>query len=157
MVEFQQIGRVTLEYDIEKRFGALIDEGIVKLLGQLPYDDCLGRLTEVDILLIIQPGTKTQIPSKLYDYLCINRPILTITSPDGALGEMIRENKFGELFAPEEEQLLMEKLVELCEMKRKDKLMPADYPGREKFNVLHIARQLENKMKQIVGVTAEKK
>ncbi|MDL1976006.1 MAG: glycosyltransferase [Deltaproteobacteria bacterium] len=157
MVEFQQIGWVTLEYDIEKRFGALIDKGLVKLLGQLPYDECLERLTEVDILLIIQPGTKTQVPSKLYDYLCINRPILTITSPDGALGEMIRENKFGELFAPEEEQLLMEKLVELSEMKRKDKLMPADYPGREKFNVLHIARQLENKMKQIVGVTAEKK
>lgn len=154
MVEFQQIGGITLEYDFEKRFGALIDKGIVKLLGQLPYNDCLARLTEADILVIIQPGTKTQIPSKLYDYLCINRPILTITSPDGALGEMIRENKFGELFSPEEEHLLMRKLVELCQMKRNDKLIPADYSGREKFNVIHIARQLENKMKQIVADSA---
>ncbi len=154
VVEFQQMGGITLEYDFAKRFGALIDKGIVKLLGQLPYNDCLARLAEADILVIIQPGTKTQIPSKLYDYLCINRPILTITSPDGALGKMITETNFGALFSPEEEHLLMRKLVDLCRMKRDDKVMSADYPGREKFDVIHIARQLENKMKQIVADSA---
>ena len=80
----------------------LIDKGVVKLLEQLPFNDCLTKLSEADILVIIQPGTKTQVLSKLYDYLCINRRILTITPTDGALGVMIREEKFGDLFAPEE-------------------------------------------------------
>lgn len=154
-IEFQQFGGISLEYDLKQRFGMLIDKGVVKLLGQLPFNDCLAKLAEADILVIIQPGTKTQVPSKLYDYLCINRPILTITPPEGALGVMIREEKFGDLFAPEEIERLSEKLVELCELKQKNSLpLTPNYLGREKFDVRHIGRLLEEKMLQIINCPA---
>ena len=155
MVEFQQMGDVALEYNFKKRYEQLIDKGVLKMLGLLPYNDCLAKLVEADVLVIIQPGTKTQVPSKLYDYLCINRPILTITPHDGALGNLIRENNFGDLFSPDEQDSLLEKLIKFCEMKKNNRSLTANYPDREKFDVRHIAGRLEEKMKHIVRTVAE--
>ena len=151
-IVFHQYGGVSVPYKVEHRYAHLFDQGIVRLFGQVPFDECLNKLLLADVLVIIQPGTKTQVPSKLYDYLCINRPVLTITPRDGALGTMIREEGFGDLFMPEETESLSARLEELCMMKFEHRLPPtADYPNRDKFDVRHIARVLEERMLQIVS------
>jgi Glycosyl transferase 4-like domain len=152
LVEFHQYGGITTDYDINQRYKKLIDEGIIKLFGQIPFDECLSKLVRADILIIIQPGTKTQVPSKLYDYLCINRPVLTITPLDGALGVMIREKQFGDIFAPEETEKLMKRLAQYSKLRQEGQLLDSpNYSNRDKFDVRHIACLLEEKMMQIVS------
>lgn len=151
-VAFHQYGGLSVSYDVEQRYARLFDQGIVRLFGQVPFDECLKKLLQADILVIIQPGTKTQVPSKLYDYLCINRPVFTITPPDGALGVMIREEGFGDLFSPYETEALTARLRDLCLLKLENRLpRTADYPNRDKFDVRHIARTLEEQMLRIVS------
>lgn len=151
--EFQQFGGISsLGYDIKQRYKMLFDQGLVKTFGSVPHCECLEKLNEADILVIIQPGTKTQVPSKLYDYLCINRPVITITPPDGALGNMVREEGFGILFAPEETERLAGKLRELCFLKKENRLqLTPDYPERDRYDVCYIAHLLEEKMMQIIS------
>ncbi len=150
-IVFQQIGDVSLNYDMASRFDFLVKKGNLVLFPQMPYKTCLNMLVRSDVLAVIQPGTRTQVPSKLYDYLCINKPIISITPHDGALGRMIRENRLGFLFDPQDKDAMAVCLTELVEMKKNGLPIIADYPHRDAFDVRHIVRLLENKMADIVN------
>jgi len=145
---FLQMGNVQLDYDFHERYRDLIERGVVKDLGQFPFSQCLKEMQQADVLLLIQPGTKTQVPSKLYDYLCINRPILTITPPDGALGKMIAEHGFGDLFDQTDVRGIARRLEEMLEQKRNSGTFSADYPKRDSFNVERIAHALDDYLLQ---------
>jgi hypothetical protein len=111
---FKQIGDIQLSYDINERFKVMIGDGSLVLIPSKSYKNCLSDLKEADWLVNIQPGTKTQVPSKLYDYLALCKPILTITEKDGALGELISQYHFGELFDFDEEDKLVDRLIEIA-------------------------------------------
>lgn len=95
---FVQVGTIQLNYSIQLEFSDLIDQGSLIIIPSMPYKDCLYLQQKMDVLVNIQPGTQTQIPSKLYDYLALERPILNITEQDGALANMITRYKFGVFF-----------------------------------------------------------
>lgn len=141
---FLQLGQVQLDYDFHLRYRELLELDLVRDLGQFPYGDCLTRLQQADVLLLIQPNTKTQVPSKLYDYLCINRPILTITPPDGALGQMITGHQFGDLFDQSDIPGIAQRLEELLEQKKSRGTLYANYTQRDSFNVQRIAAALDD-------------
>lgn len=145
---FLQMGNVQLDYDFHERYRDLIEQGVVQDLGQFPFTQCLKEMQKADVLLLIQPGTKTQVPSKLYDYLCINRPILTITPPDGALGKMIAEHRFGDLFDQADVPGIARRLEEMLELKRNSGTFAANYPQRDSFNVERIAHALDDYLLQ---------
>lgn len=145
---FLQMGNVQLDYDFHERYRELIARDVVRDLGHFPFSVCLKELQRADVLLLIQPGTKTQVPSKLYDYLCINRPILTITPPDGALGKMITEHGFGDLFDQGDVYGIARRLEEMLVQKRSCGALFADYPQRDSFNVARIAQTLDQYLLQ---------
>jgi hypothetical protein len=103
---FEQIGTVSLGYDIKKRYQQMLSDGSFRILPQLPYSECQRLLKQADLLVNIQPGTKTQIPSKIYDYLAVDRPILNITPHDGALGRMVKKYQLGACFDFTEKRLI---------------------------------------------------
>lgn len=92
---FKQIGAVSLSYDVTEKYSDLVKDGSLQLLAPMAYRDCLCELKQADYVVNIQPKTTTQVPSKLYDYLALSRPIINITPMDGALGELVREYNFG--------------------------------------------------------------
>lgn len=149
-LEFHQIGDLELGYSLEKRYENLVREGHVKRFKQMPYQECLELLSKKDVLVLIQPGTKTQVPSKLYDYLCLDKPILTITPKDGALGKMIGDHGLGDLVEPENIDILVETLRKLCEKKNDHHQLHAEYPSRDKFDVKELAGILQDKMREFV-------
>jgi glycosyltransferase involved in cell wall biosynthesis len=53
-------------------------QGWVALQGIVPRSQALRALEEADGLLLVQPQTKIQIPGKLFEYICIGRPVLAI-------------------------------------------------------------------------------
>jgi glycosyltransferase involved in cell wall biosynthesis len=148
-IRFIQMGKVDLDYDFEQKHKGLICDGTIELAGMLPYTECLERQMQADVLLLIQPGTKTQIPSKLYDYLCLNRPILSITPLDGALGKMIKKYGFGDVCDPDDTEGIVTILEQFCREKRKNGHLTADYPQKELFDISRISAYLEQALIRI--------
>ena len=142
-VVFCQIGKIDLDYNFKEQYKNEIAAKKVILIDQLPFDECLKKLASADVLLNIQPKTTSQVPSKLYDYLCLNQPIVTITPPGGALGNLIAQHGFGDLFAPEDVAgitLCLERLAQ--EKKAQQSKLLANYPQRDLFDIRRIIKQM---------------
>lgn len=141
-VTFRQIGATDLGYHFEERYAREISAGSVRIDPPMSYDRCLRELAESDILVNFQPDTATQIPSKLYDYIMLDRPILTIGGTSGALADMIRNYGFGELFAPQEVDAIAAFLASMVAQKQVNGRLCAAYPQKERFNIERLSRQL---------------
>ena len=141
---FRQLGEITLRYD----FNRFLEDNHVSdcfdHVGLVPYRECLNYLGQSDVLLIIQPDTQTQIPSKLYEYIYLNKPILTIAPMDGALGKMIKKYGFGDIYDPEDTQGIADYLERGLAEKRQAGSLDCRYVHRSDFDVKNIAAKFEN-------------
>lgn len=148
-ITFTQIGDVSLNYDIRKIYADLIENGLFMLQPAKPYQACLQLLANADIVVNIQSGTKTQIPSKLYDYLAINRPILHLTPETGALGQLVKKYQLGtciEFASTDEiEHYLSAKAAEQV----RGRSITEDYPNRTLFLIEEISQTLANTLTRL--------
>lgn len=72
--------------------GQMRIDDIVKLKPSIPYADALRELCEADGLLVFQgAGYNGQIPTKIYEYLRVKRPILALVDPAGDTARVLRE------------------------------------------------------------------
>ncbi|HAC88297.1 MAG TPA: hypothetical protein DCF95_10165 [Gammaproteobacteria bacterium] len=143
-VVFRQIGSVQLNYDIKERFCDLLETGALVLEAPKPYQQCLSALASADAVVNIQPATQSQIPSKLYDYLGINRPIINITASDGALGKLVRTKNLGALADFDEIEKLTGILI--TEALNSTHESFRGYPNRFDFDVKQISSVLAEKI-----------
>ena len=93
--------------------------------------------------------TEKEIPSKLYDYLAINRPILNITQADGALGQIVTKYKLGELFGFNDEKELTQALIRIGQTYQSSTDF-IGYTARKEFDCAIITAQLVHKISLIV-------
>ena len=94
----------------------ITDEGLlsdIDLPGHLPYDKVLEKAKEADALIHFNYPLKFSriIPFKIYEYLKIKKPIISINSTEGILADLLEETRSG--FScnnekPEETAFLME-------------------------------------------------
>jgi glycosyltransferase involved in cell wall biosynthesis len=98
------VGSVELPYNLDDylHFNGLHD--VVILQDHIPYKQSLEFLRQADMLLLLQPGTTTQIPSKLFDYLGMRKPILAISPRHGATWNLVTEQGLGEVAPPDDIQ-----------------------------------------------------
>ena len=148
-IRFEQMGDIQLGYDPHQWAAErnLSDQFLDR--GSLPYRECLRRMAGSDILLIIQQDTLTQIPSKLYEYIYLNKPILTIASRAGALGRAVEAYGFGEIFTPDEVSGISNYLRRMWRTKAENGRLKAAYPHRTRFDVRRITEELENSLQSI--------
>ncbi|RLC18033.1 MAG: hypothetical protein DRI57_08960, partial [Deltaproteobacteria bacterium] len=142
-IRFRQMGYTDLDYDINA-FTAENDlhENYTDL-GPLPFDECLRNMGRADILVIIQQDTKTQVPSKIYEYMYLKKPILTVAQKDGALGKMIEKYQFGDIFEPHDVNGLADYLSRKVSDKEKNGTLETVYKNSEIFDVRNITKELE--------------
>jgi hypothetical protein len=139
---------VELNYDISERYSEMLTDGSLILEPSLPYKKCLSILKSSDLVVNIQPGTKTQVPSKLYDYLSIDRPILTISDRAGALGQLVENYQLGDLFSFDEQKALTQWLIDLADSLDKDEAFHP-YPAKDVFDCTNIANTLAEKLAHV--------
>lgn len=147
-LRFRQIGEIQLAYDIRQRYAAMLEDGSLELQAARPYQECLRALKNADWVVNVQPATRSQVPSKLYDYLAINRPILNITPPDGALGQVALKYQIGKVFDFDDHDNLIQCLREIVEQHRNGEVF-AGYPNRELFDCRIITEKLVRQMDQV--------
>jgi glycosyltransferase involved in cell wall biosynthesis len=92
---FQFIGPISqdLQHSIQLVKALGLDD-VVHFLSPVPYQESFQVMRESDVLLLLQPGTRLQVPAKLYDYMCCDRPILALGQPKSATQAIIQD-RFG--------------------------------------------------------------
>lgn len=85
-------------------------EDVVFFLAPVGYKKSFEIMRDSDVLILLQPGTRLQVPAKLYDYLCCDKPILAI-GEKGSATESIVNGKFGCLVAYEDQDGIAEAIA----------------------------------------------
>jgi hypothetical protein len=63
-----------------------IEEGWLEMPNQwIAQPEALRMTQEADALLLLQPQSTIQVPGKLFEYLCIGRPILAVVPKESAV------------------------------------------------------------------------
>jgi glycosyltransferase involved in cell wall biosynthesis len=145
---FRQIGDVQLAYSLDNRYADLVENGSLILDAARSYQACLSSLKSADIVVNIQPATQSQIPSKLYDYLAINKPIVSLTPHQGALGQLIREEQFGFQADFNDQDALLKILRKISTAAVSDNF--TGYENRNKFAIEEVARLLTQRINNTV-------
>ena len=65
-------------------------EGWLDMQDAVPRAEAQAIVEEADGLLIIQPHTAVQIPGKLFEYICVGRPVLAITPRESAIEYVLK-------------------------------------------------------------------
>ncbi len=146
---FTQIGDVSLSYDIRQTYSDLIEQRLFVLKPAKPYQACLQLLAASHIVVNIQSGTKTQIPSKLYDYLAINCPILHLTPKTGALGQLVRKYQLGTCIEFESTDELEDYLQSKAAKLARGEAITEEYPNRNLFLIEEISQTLANTLTRL--------
>jgi len=141
-----QIGALHLAYDIQERYKDLLETGALILKPAKSYKECLLDLASADAVVNIQPFTENQIPSKLYDYLALNKPMISITPDNGALSELVRQKQLGLCADPSRPD---EVVSVLCEFRREHGTSFTGYANRREFDVAAIAAKLAEKIRTL--------
>ena len=55
----------------------------------VPKSDAWRVMAESDFLLLLQPQSAVQVPGKLFEYVCVGRPILAVAPPRSAVEEIL--------------------------------------------------------------------
>lgn len=96
------VGSAELSYDLADYLKAAGLADVVELQGHRPYRESLTCLYRSDVLLLLQPGTKTQVPSKLFDYIGVGKPILGVSPLDGATSRLMTQHRLGVVADPDQ-------------------------------------------------------
>lgn len=144
------VGQTELPYDLAEylKTNALTD--LVRLTGHVSYEESLAQLAGSDVALLLQPGTATQIPSKLFEYIGLGRRILTIAPPHSAVADMVRDNGLGPIAAPENVEDIARILGDTISDWRRGSDRLAIAPDMQaRFDVRHCTERLANELDRL--------
>jgi glycosyltransferase involved in cell wall biosynthesis len=63
---------------------------IIHFIDPLPHADCLRRIRQADLLLLLAQHQPLQVPNKLYEYLGVRTPVLAFADKDGETAAMLQ-------------------------------------------------------------------
>src|SRR5262249_23187237 len=72
---------------VRERVTQLDLDDVVTVIDFMNYDECVHLLHRSDVLLLFAQGQPLQIPTKLYDYIGVEKPIL-VFAEDGATADL---------------------------------------------------------------------
>lgn len=83
----------------------------------VPHEEIVSVLKGSDVLLYVggdDPRNRRNLPSKLYDYVGAQRPILAVVDPDFRVADVIRSNGFGIVVKPGDAEGVRDALDRIC-------------------------------------------
>ena len=146
------VGSVELPYDLSRYLNTCGLEQVVTLIPHLPYQESLQYLINASALLLLQPGTETQVPSKLFEYIALGKPILAVSPLQGATSSLVREEGIGYSVDPDD----IDKIASAVERLFHDweqgvMAFPANGHARDKFSIKHTTAILSQTLARLVS------
>lgn len=153
-IKFLQVGTVDSDFNLEFFIQENKLQDVVQLYGQVPLKESLALLWEAHCLLLLQPGTTTQTPSKLFEYIITGQPILTISPKDGAVWKFASENNLGKASNPDDPREIAEAIRQLYAAWRDNKSsMRLSQEVVERYSAIPITAELVKRMEADAGVS----
>jgi glycosyltransferase involved in cell wall biosynthesis len=124
-------------------------ENIVEITGIVPREEAHRHLLEADILLLIDAPSETPsifLPTKLVDYISMNKPILAIT-PEGTSADVIHATHTGAVVSPHDIIGIKNCIKNYCELYRTSKLEVS--PDAKEIN-RYTAQQCTKEMHELI-------
>jgi glycosyltransferase involved in cell wall biosynthesis len=101
----QLVGGTGGEFDAPGEVRRLGLEDVVQFVPPVSHGESLGYLRAADVLVVVQPDTKVQVPVKLYEYLWAQKPILALAS-EGAVADLITNGHVGQVVPADDEEAI---------------------------------------------------
>ena len=97
----------------------------VNFLPRLSHQKMLQEMVESDALLIIQAACcDAQIPAKIYEYFCIGKPIIALTTETGETGRLIKKTRSGIIAQGDKPLAIADVFEDVVQCVRKNKFLP---------------------------------
>ena len=148
----QLVGNIELSYDLDEYIAETGLEQFVRVTGQVPLAESLARLAGSDAALLIQPGTLTQVPSKLYEYIGLRMNILAVAPAKSSVESIIRDNDLGIVVDSTCVESIAAALNDLLADWRKGSSENTLRDSkRSKFDVVHSSSKLSDEMSKLLA------
>ena len=98
-VVFQQIGPHDSRFELAKISDNPELREHVAVIPRLPHQEVFGRMANSNCLVLIQPGTQLQVPSKIFEMIMFRKPILALAD-QGATADIVQDYELGVVAAP---------------------------------------------------------
>lgn len=118
------------ESDLVKANGI---EEIVSVLPSVPHEECVEELRNADVLLLVQTDAPLCVPGKVFEYIAIGRPILTLSGA-GATADLVQHEKLGPCVDPRDMEQLKSHLLDLTQQHRSEQLTASAGTAEETYN-----------------------
>ena len=145
------VGSVELTYDLGGYLKSRNLNDVVSVVSQVSYQRSLEYLRNSDALLLLQPGTMTQIPSKLFEYVGMGKPILAISPRGASTHELVTNESIGLTAEATDVQDIASAILKLYLQLNQD---PGTYEvtssARKRFNVKNVTKILSQKFDSLL-------
>lgn len=95
---FRLVGRAT---EVDYLRAAFEKAGVVnklELVSQLPAEEAKQEQMRAEVLLLLQSGTRIQVPAKIFEYALAGKPIICFSHPDSESARMVQRYDLGRDF-----------------------------------------------------------
>jgi len=146
----QFVGIKENPFGIRDKVRMLKLEDVVEILPSIPHKECLNILASSTVLLIFQGGTHLSIPSKLYEYMAIGKPILALTG-EGATRDLIIQERLGKVVEAYDPSEIKNSLIELYqEWKIQETKSSEERIIPERYEAQYLTLQFHNMLNDIL-------
>jgi len=111
------LGSVDAKFDMHGWIREHNLQSMVKVEPPIAHDQYLKALASSDVLLLIQPDTDLQVPSKLFEYMAIGKPVLALAH-DGATSDTVEEYGNGMVVKPYDVIAIKSAIIKLLKTER---------------------------------------
>ena len=151
------LGDIKLHYDLAAYIEDCGLSQIVNIRGEVSYEESIRAVAACDGALLLQPGTTTQIPSKLFEYIGLGKRILTIAPPDSAVSRLIDESDLGWVADPADVDAIAAMVREsLADWRAGNQTGELDPSIREQFDVRNSVQQLASALDKLFTGEAQR-
>jgi glycosyltransferase involved in cell wall biosynthesis len=111
------LGGVDAKFDIHGWVREYKLDSMVRIEPPIAHDEYLKALLSSDVLLLIQPDTDLQVPSKLFEYMAVGKPVLALAH-SGATSEAVEEYGHGMVVQPYDVNAIKNAITKLLTQRR---------------------------------------
>lgn len=141
------IGRVREnEKDLIDRYSI---NDLCTITPPLPHGECLQQMMKAHVLLLVQTDAPLCIPGKLYEYIAVNKPVITLAG-DGATADLVKKEGLGPCVAPGDLDQIESVLLQLIKQHRSKQLTPPDQTIHERFDGKRQMIQFNEALRQAI-------
>jgi glycosyltransferase involved in cell wall biosynthesis len=123
-------------------------EGWLELRPPVTRDESQRVMEEADALLLVQPQSDVQVPGKLFEYICIGRPVLALVPRNSAVEQILQKSAISNVctYADDAAEAADGKMVEFLRLPNTPAVASEWFRGN--FNA-------EEQTKQLAGIIEE--